>query len=190
MQALALVYSGAGAVPGTELDVNGAITLRETAVSLSGTTATVPSNVSQYRIYGSPGGTVTLSAPTTAPPNAGQTLVIYNNTTGGYAATFASVTIPNGQAQEFIYSNSTWVASGGISTGNGNYIENQTASSQTAGFNISTTGQIGGNLIMGTGDGTSPSGNTSGTYNIIRAANAGSSSTTGWQPGTQRRLWL
>ena len=74
--------------PGTKLDVNGALTVRETSVSVSANSATIPANVSQIQLTGSATGVITLTAPT--PPNAGQLMSIYNNTTGGYAATFNS----------------------------------------------------------------------------------------------------
>ena len=92
--------------PGTKLDVNGAITVRETSVAVSNNAATIPANVSQIQLTGAATATITLSAAT--PPNAGQLMNIYNNTTGGYAAMFNSLTIPNGQAVEFIYSNAAW----------------------------------------------------------------------------------
>ena len=109
--------------PGTKLDVNGAVTYRETAVAISGNTATIPSNVTQVRITGTATATITLTAPA-APPNAGQHLIIYNNTGGGYGATFSGTTIPAGAAISFIYTNSTWVAASSMSIGSGtqNYV--------------------------------------------------------------------
>ncbi|WP_027379022.1 tail fiber domain-containing protein [Chryseobacterium daeguense] len=97
--------------PGTTLDVNGAITNRETAVAVSGNAATVPSNISQVRLTGAATAAVAVTAP--AAPNAGQRLIIYNNTTGGFGATLNGFTIANGQAMEFAYSNGGWRATNG-----------------------------------------------------------------------------
>ena len=108
------------ASPGTKLDVNGALTLREGSllISTGATTGTIPTGYTQVLVTGSPGGVFTLSGPTT-PTNAGQQLIIYNNTTSGYAANFHGTSIPNGTAMEFIYSSGNWVptASGGGSAG-------------------------------------------------------------------------
>ncbi|WP_079240844.1 beta strand repeat-containing protein [Chryseobacterium indologenes] len=102
---------GVNTTPKTALDVNGAITNRETVVSVSGNAASVPSNVSQIQLTGSATGTVTITAP--AAPNAGQRLIVFNNTTGGFGATLGGVTVPNGKALEFVYSNSSWVSTEG-----------------------------------------------------------------------------
>ncbi|STD01120.1 hypothetical protein [Chryseobacterium carnipullorum] len=66
--------------PGTTLDVNGAITNRETALIVAGNTVTIPSNVSLIRLTGAATAAVAITAP--AAPNAGQRLIVYNNTTG------------------------------------------------------------------------------------------------------------
>ena len=50
-------------VPGTKLDVNGAITLRETSLAVVANAATIPSNVSQVRLTGAATATITLTAP-------------------------------------------------------------------------------------------------------------------------------
>jgi hypothetical protein len=101
--------------PGTTLDVNGAITNRETAVAVTGNAATVPANISQVQLTGAATASVVITAP--AAPNAGQRLIIYNNTTGGFGATLNGFTIANGQAMEFAYSNGGWRATnGGAST--------------------------------------------------------------------------
>ncbi|MDR4954582.1 hypothetical protein REB14_20560 [Chryseobacterium sp. ES2] len=97
--------------PETTLDVNGAITHRETALPVSGNAATVPTNVSQVQLTGAATGTVVITAP--AAPNAGQLLLVYNNTTGGFGATLGGVTVPNGKALEFVYSNSSWISTEG-----------------------------------------------------------------------------
>jgi hypothetical protein len=94
--------------PGTTLDVNGAITNRETAVAVTGNAATIPANVSQIQLTGAASSTIAVTAP--AAPNAGQRLIVYNNTTGGFVAVLNSITIPNGQATEFAYSNGNWRA--------------------------------------------------------------------------------
>ncbi|WP_137906143.1 hypothetical protein [Chryseobacterium sp. 2VB] len=121
--------------PGTTLDVNGAITNRETAVAVSGNAVTVPANVSQVQLTGAATATVTITAP--AAPNAGQRLVIFNNTTGGFEATLNGVTIPNGKALEYVYSNSGWRSTDGGAVGtagvniynaNGSLTSNRTVS--------------------------------------------------------------
>ncbi|MDR4953635.1 hypothetical protein REB14_15760 [Chryseobacterium sp. ES2] len=121
--------------PGTTLDVNGAITNRETAVAVASNAVTVPANVSQVQLTGAATATVTITAP--AAPNAGQRLVIFNNTTGGFGATLNGVTIPNGKALEFVYSNSGWRSTDGGAVGtasvniyntNGSLTSNRTVS--------------------------------------------------------------
>lgn len=103
--------------PGTTLDVNGAITNRETAVAVAGNAVTIPANVSQVQLTGSATGGIAVTAP--AAPNAGQRLIIYNNTTGGFAATLNGNSITSGQAMEFAYSNGNWRSTnGGVSAGN------------------------------------------------------------------------
>ncbi|MDR6403735.1 MULTISPECIES: hypothetical protein [Chryseobacterium] len=97
--------------PGTTLDVNGAITNRETAVAVAGNAATVPANISQVRLTGAATASVAITAP--AAPNAGQRLIVYNNTTGGFGAVLNGTTIANGQAMEFAYSNGGWRATNG-----------------------------------------------------------------------------
>ncbi|MBS1902257.1 MAG: hypothetical protein JSS75_00960 [Bacteroidetes bacterium] len=92
--------------PGTSLDINGALTNRETSLAVASNAATIPSNSSQIQLTGAATGTVALTGPTTPPT--GQRLVVYNNTTGGNAATLAGYTIPNGQAIEFVYTNGAW----------------------------------------------------------------------------------
>ena len=92
--------------PGTKLDVNGAITYRETIVPIVSNAATIPANVSQVQLTGAATATVTLTGST--PPNPGQVLKVYNNTTGGYGAVLNSITIPNGQMVEYNYSNNGW----------------------------------------------------------------------------------
>ena len=131
--------TGIGTVtPGTLLDVNGALTLRETVATLAGTTYTIPNNVSQVRLTGGTGA-ITLTAPT-ALTVGGQRLVIYNST--AYSATFSGTTIPAGVALEFIYSyNSgvgTWLAT----------VPSSTSVSADNGLNINTgtNVELGGTL--------------------------------------------
>ena len=99
------------ATPGTTLDVNGAITNRETAVAVAGNAATIAANISQVQLTGAATASVAITAP--AAPNAGQRLIIYNNTTGGFGASLNGFTILNGQAMEFAYSNGGWRATNG-----------------------------------------------------------------------------
>lgn len=101
--------------PGTALDVNGAITNRETALAVAGNAVTIPANVSQVQLTGAATATVTVTAP--AAPNAGQRIIVYNNTTGGFGASLGGVTIPNGKALEYVYSNSGWRSTDGGSVG-------------------------------------------------------------------------
>lgn len=109
-----LIVTGTGntgvgtAAPGTVLDVNGAVTNRETALAITANAATVPANVSQVQLTGAATATITVTAP--AAPNAGQRLVVYNNTTGGFGALLNNFYVPSGQAVEFSYSASGWRA--------------------------------------------------------------------------------
>ena len=140
------------ASPGTKLDVNGAITLREgsTLISTGATTGVIPTGYTQVLVTGSPGGAFTLTGPAT-PTNAGQQLIIYNNTTSGYAGTFAGTTIPNGTAIEFVYSAGNWVATSTAASGSGSYVQNTTTQQPSSNFNISGNGVIGGTLgVTGT----------------------------------------
>ena len=134
--------------PQTKLDVAGAITHEEPSTPLAAVNGsnTIPSGYSQIRVTAGTGlnAAFTLTAPSSA--TTGQVLAIYN--TSGYTATFGTTSIPTGTAIEFIYSNSTWVATspGGSSA---NYIQNQTSTTQTAGFNISGNALIGGSAGIG-----------------------------------------
>ncbi len=118
--------------PGTTLDINGAITTRESSLAVTGNAATIPSNVSQVQLTGAATATVAISAPNA--PNAGQRLIVYNNTTGGFGATLNGTTIPNGKIQEFVFTNSSWrstasdigAASANIYTADGSLTRNRT----------------------------------------------------------------
>ncbi|WFB69660.1 hypothetical protein [Chryseobacterium sp. WX] len=101
--------------PGTTLDVNGAITNRETPLAVTGNAVTIPANVSLVQLTGAATTNVAVTAPVA--PNAGQRLIVYNNTTGGFGAILNGVTVPNGKAQEFIFSNSSWKSIDGSSGG-------------------------------------------------------------------------
>ncbi|HBV14788.1 hypothetical protein [Chryseobacterium carnipullorum] len=101
--------------PGTTLDVNGAITNRETAVAVAGNAVAIPANVSLVQLTGAATGAVAISAP--AAPNPGQRLIVYNNTTGGFGATLNGITIPNGKVLEFVFSNSSWRSTDGGAAG-------------------------------------------------------------------------
>ncbi|RKE82807.1 beta strand repeat-containing protein [Chryseobacterium sp. AG363] len=106
---------GVNTTPGTAMDVNGAITNRETVLTVSGNNVTVPPNVSQVQLTGAATANVAISAP--AAPNAGQRLIVYNNTTGGFGATLDGVTVPNGKALEYVFSNSYWRSTDGSTVG-------------------------------------------------------------------------
>ncbi|MCC3214321.1 hypothetical protein LIV57_03500 [Chryseobacterium sp. X308] len=126
--------------PGTTLDINGAITTRETTLPVSGNTATIPSNVSQVQLTGSATATITITAP--AAPNPGQRLIVYNNTTGGFDAILNGTTVSNNKIKEFVFTNSSWRATAGS--------ENTTSPS-----NIYTTdGSLTGNRTVTQGSNT------------------------------------
>ncbi len=104
-----IIYAQVGigtSSPGTTLDVNGAVTFRETTVSLVSNAAAVPANVSLVRLTGAATGSISITAP--AAPNAGQRLTIFNNTTGGFASVLNGFNIPFNQSAEFVYSNGNW----------------------------------------------------------------------------------
>ena len=109
-----LIVTGTGntgigtAAPGTTLDVNGAITNRETAVAVTANAATIAAGTSQVRLTGSATATIAITA--AAAPNSGQRLVVYNNTSGSQLAVLNNFYIPAGQAVEFSYSNGAWIA--------------------------------------------------------------------------------
>lgn len=135
--------------PGTKLDVNGAITNRETAVAVTANAATVPANVSQVQLTGAATATVAITAP--AAPNAGQRLIIYNNTTGGFSATLGGFTVPNGQAMEFAYSNGTWLATnGGATSGDYDWMKSGNVAPTSPGDTAQNIYHIGGNVGIGT----------------------------------------
>ena len=123
--------------PNTKLDIAGAITLEESTLPATNTTASnvLVNNVSQIKItHSSETAAFTLTGPSS--PVTGQILHIYNTTT--YGATFPNANntvIPAGVAMEFIYSNATWVATSPASSASGAYIQNQTSADQSgAGF--------------------------------------------------------
>ena len=107
-----LIVSGTGNVgigtanPGTKLDINGAITNRETEATVSSNAVTISVNTSMVRIIGTATGSINITAP--AAPNAGQRLIIYNNTVGGFSSILNSISVPSGRAVEFVYSNGNW----------------------------------------------------------------------------------
>ncbi|SIQ96803.1 hypothetical protein SAMN05880574_1412 [Chryseobacterium sp. RU37D] len=181
--------------PQTTLDVNGAITNRETVVAVSGNAATVPSNVSQVRLTGAATAAVAITAP--AAPNAGQRLIIYNNTTGGFGATLNGFTITNGQAMEFTYSNGGWRATnGGASFGSNWMLTGNSGTSPSTNF-LGTTDnqdmvirtnntekmrvQAGGNVGIGTSAPAS-------TLNVVNAGTGGNVVSTTGTANTVLRL--
>ncbi|SIR58405.1 hypothetical protein [Chryseobacterium sp. RU33C] len=152
--------------PGTTLDVNGAITNRETALAVAGNAVTIPVNVSQVQLTGAATATVAISA--FAAPNPGQRLIVYNNTTGGFGATLDGVTIPNGKALEFVFSNSFWRSTDGGAAG-ANSVNIYTANGTLAGNRTVTTA---GNSLSFTNGSNSVSVGTTGTEGIVRANGA------------------
>jgi BclB C-terminal domain-containing protein len=107
-----LIVTGGGNVgvgtanPGTKLDINGAITNRETEITVSGNAVTIPANTSMVRITGTATNSINVTVP--AAPNPGQRLIIFNNTVGGFGSILNSISIPNGKALEFVYSGGGW----------------------------------------------------------------------------------
>jgi hypothetical protein len=141
--------------PGTKLDVNGAITNRETAVAVAANAATIPANVSQVQLTGAATAAVAITAP--AAPNAGQRLIVYNNTTGGFGATLGGFTVPNGQAMEFAYSNGAWRATnGGAISGDYDWMKSGNVFPNSAGDTAQNIYHIGGNVGIGTNIPTAP----------------------------------
>lgn len=104
---LGVGYPGTTA-PRTMLDVNGAISLVETAVSVSSNAGVVPTTAGQVRLTGTPTGPVALTGAASPVPVAGQRVVIVNPT--GFAATFGGQSIAAGQAAEFVYSSGSFLA--------------------------------------------------------------------------------
>ena len=92
--------------PGTTLDINGAITYRETDVTISSNAVTLSANTSMVKLSGVATGAISITVP--AAPNSGQRLVIFNNTTGGFTSILNGINIPNGKAIEFVYSTGNW----------------------------------------------------------------------------------
>jgi hypothetical protein len=140
--------------PGTTLDVNGAITNRETVLAVAGNAVTIPANVSLVRLTGAATANVAITAP--AAPNPGQRLIVYNGTTGGFGATLDVVTIPNNTAMEFVFTNSFWRPTDGgmlvagptnIYTANGTLAGNRVVT--TAGNSLSFTNGS-NNVYVGT----------------------------------------
>lgn len=129
------------AAPATLLDVNGAITNRETAVAVAGNAATVPSNTSQVQLTGTATANIVITAP--AAPNAGQRLIVYNNTTGGFSAVLNGISVPAGQALEYIYSNGGWRATNGGAT---------SVATNTNWTTLGNTGTNAANNFIGTTD--------------------------------------
>lgn len=114
---LGIGYPGTIA-PRTMLDVNGAISVAETTLSVSSNAGTVPTTAGQVRLTGTPTAPVALAGAASPAPVAGQRLVIYNAST--FPASFNGQNIPVGQAVEFFYSTpaSGFLASAGGGTGN------------------------------------------------------------------------
>lgn len=148
--------------PASRLEVNGGLTLTETASpALTGTNPsyTIPTNVSQVRLVPSgtaPTGTIALTSTT---PVSGQYLTVYNGTT--IPATLNSQTVPAGNAVTFVYSNGGWrttSASGpagpagatGTAGSNATVAAGPGLSSTVSG--TTTTVQLGGSALMAATD--------------------------------------
>ncbi|WP_276966812.1 hypothetical protein, partial [Chryseobacterium sp.] len=149
--------------PGTTLDVNGAITNRETALAVTANAVTIPANVSQVQLTGAATANVAITAP--AAPNPGQRLIVYNNTTGGFGATLDGVTVPNNHILEFVFSNSFWRSTDGGAVG-ATPANIYTVNGTLAGNRVVTTA---GNSLSFTNGSNSVSVGTTGTEGIVRA---------------------
>jgi len=100
--------------PRTTLDVNGAVTHRETSFAVASNAVNINTDTSLANITGTATGTVAVTA--FVPTINGHILMISNNTTGGYGATFSGTTIPNAQTISFVYTNGAWKTTMGSST--------------------------------------------------------------------------
>ncbi|MCZ8198345.1 MAG: hypothetical protein O9267_12135, partial [Flavobacterium sp.] len=145
--------------PKTTLDVNGAITNRETSFAISGNAVDINAETSFANITGTATGIVSITALT--PLINGYRLIIYNNTDGGFDATFYGTTIPNSQSVEFIYTDSSWKSTfGGTIAGGHNLFNtdgslsgNRTVNQGTNNLTFSGTGNTNfnnGNVGIGT----------------------------------------
>ncbi|AXP81879.1 hypothetical protein CJ739_2813 [Mariniflexile rhizosphaerae] len=100
--------------PRTTLDVNGAVTYRETSFTVASNAVNINTQTSLANITGTATGTVAVTAYT--PTINGHMLTISNNTSGGFGATFSGTTIPNAEAIAFVYTNGAWKTTMGSST--------------------------------------------------------------------------
>ena len=83
---------GVNTTPGTAMDVNGAITNRETVLTVSGNNVTIPPNVSQVQLTGAATANVAISAQQLkCRPEADR---FYNNTTGGFELHWMALPFP------------------------------------------------------------------------------------------------
>ena len=98
--------------PVATLDVSGSFVTRESAVTVSGSSVTIPNNAIQIVING--GSQNFTIQPPTGSFVSGHRIVIYNNT--NYNGTFSGYEIFTKQAIEFIYSNATWVSTSPITS--------------------------------------------------------------------------
>ena len=111
--------------PTTKLDLSGALTNRQAAtpVTASGTTATIPANLtnSQYQLTGTPTGNFTITGPTNGDASGtattlqyGARMVLVNNTI--YTGTLNGYPIGPKQAVEYVWGNTGtdgWIATNG-----------------------------------------------------------------------------
>jgi BclB C-terminal domain-containing protein len=135
--------------PGTALDVSGAITYRETDVTISSNAVTIPSNTSMARLIGTATGSITINV--VAAANPGQRLIIYNNSVGGFSGILNSINVPGGRAVEFVYSNGGWQSINGIAAAIIPYASNLPVTLTTIAGGLAGTGAIVGfgNSILG-----------------------------------------
>jgi len=125
--------------PGTKLDVNGAITHRDTSIVINGNTTIPTNNHSQVQLNA---GTVSAAFTITpaATSSTGEVLVVYNNT--AFTATLGTTAILAGLAIQFVYTGNGWVPNAPSAN---SYIQNQNAVIQSSSnYRISGGAYVGG----------------------------------------------
>jgi hypothetical protein len=110
--------------PGTKLDINGALTTRDTTIVISGGVSIPTGNWSVIKVTGTLSAAATITGPT--PTNSGMYLTLYNATTGGYSISMNSIAVPNGKVQTYIYEGGAWQA---VSAGSASSTTNSLSSS-------------------------------------------------------------
>lgn len=139
--------------PTTKLDVDGALTTRESAATISvGTGPVVINNLthSQFRLTNATAA-FTITGPTvnnTAALIAGARMILVNATT--QTGTLNGFSILPGAAQEFVYTNGAWVATNGGAQPDYDWLKAGNQFPTSATDNASSIYHIGGNVGIGT----------------------------------------